>query len=139
MELPIVRHFLVCLGVEYEWNQPAAPYCLRNLVFRHPSDQGYPLVVPDLWVFVRTDGVGDREFWIEVHRVGEPDRGPAVNSDESLVAAYGPYCLQFGVEPKSFSRGWHLRGVPFPESGWYEFQLITDGELIAREPVYLEG
>lgn len=38
----------------------------------------------------------------------------------------------------SLSRGWHIRGVPFSEAGWYEFRLRGDDTVIAQEPMYME-
>ena len=83
------------------------------------------------------DGVGEHECWVEVHQVSEPQLSEE-EEWETLTAVYGPFVASFGTTPQSLSRGWHIRGVPFPAPGWYEFQLMTKGVVLAQEPVYLE-
>lgn len=80
---PVVRHFLVCLGMEYDWNEPLAPYCLRNVLFRYapPVGTAYPIALPELWLFARLEGEGSHELWVEVVRVSEPDQSPEDEPD----------------------------------------------------------
>ena len=135
----VVRHFLVCLEMEYDWSEPIAPYCLRNVLFRYrpPADGSFPFLIPEVWLFARFDGDGDHELSVEVVRVPAPDQLPEDESGE-LVAAYGPFFVRLGVVTMSLSRGWHLRGVPFSEPGWYEFRLLDADTVLAQEPIYLE-
>ena len=60
MESPIVRHFLVCLGMHYDWSEPDAPYSLQNVVFGYhlPSGTSFPFVMNELWLFALLDGAG---------------------------------------------------------------------------------
>lgn len=139
MSTPAVRHLLVCGRVEYDPRVPLAPYTLRNLVFRYrlPEGSSFPILAPELWLYVRIDGRGQREVWIEVVRVDHPDDPPDAASS-TVVAAYGPFLIRFGRARTSLSRGWCLRCVPFPEAGWYEFRVLFGGKILAREPIYLE-
>lgn len=134
-----VRHFLVSLGIEYDWGEPRAPYCLRNVLFRFAPgpNESYPLSVSDLWLFARLEGEGNHELWIEVVRVDEPDE-PVDETTNVLTAAYGPYLVRLGPAHVSLSRGWHVHGVPFPQPGWYELRLTATDIILAREPIYLE-
>jgi hypothetical protein len=90
-----------------------------------------------LWLFGRLDGVGEHELWVEVVGVSHPDDPPDAAS-AAVVAAYGPFVVRFGAVRKSLSRGWRLRGTPFPDPGWYECRVLAAGTILAREPVYLE-
>lgn len=138
MREPVVRHFLVCRRAEYDWGEPSAPYILRNVMFVYrPPGETYPTVKDDLWLFARLEGEGDHELWIEVVQVAEPDEPPDDTTD-TLTAAYGPHLVRLGPTRASLSRGWHVRGVPFPQPGWHEFRLTAADIILAREPIYLE-
>jgi hypothetical protein len=102
-EPPVVRHFLVCGRVEYDPHAPLAPYSVRNVVFRHrpPAEAAYPIVAPELWVFVHLDGAGNHEVWIEVVRAPDTD----TDTESELVAAYGPFVVRFGPQRVGLSRG----------------------------------
>ena len=136
MSVPFVRHFLVCGHVEFDLNERVAPYSLHNVAFTHrpPDGTTYPFSESELWLFVQFVGVGDHECWVELVRM--PDDEEA-NEGESL-ALYGPFVIHLGLEQASLPRGWHIRGVPFPAAGWYEFHLQSQGETLATEPIYLE-
>lgn len=134
MELPIVHHLLICRQASYDLNEPLTPYSLHHLAFRlrPPVGSDYPFVAAELWLFVRVEGEQTVEFWVEVVPVSDD------GDEDELVAAYGPFIVSFGTEQNTVSRGWCLRGVPFPTSGWYQFRLTCAGELLATEWVYLE-
>jgi hypothetical protein len=136
---PTVRHFLACLGVDYEFAQPLAPYTLRNVVFRlePPPGQGYPFVLSDLWLFALLMGIGLQELSIEVFRHDdETEDGDEVEPE--LVAAYGPLHLRFGNEETHVQHAWHLRAVPFDRPGWFEFRVLHEDLVIAAEWLQLE-
>lgn len=139
LEELFVRHFLVCLGMDYDWGEPFAPYCLRNVLFRYGPGPGelYPLSISDLRLFARLEGEGDHELWVEVVRIGGADDALEDAADD-LLAAYGPYTVRLGPVYSGLSRGWHVHGVPFPTPGWYEFRLTAADLILAREPIYLE-
>jgi hypothetical protein len=134
MDPPVVHHMMLCLRASFDLHDPVTPYSLRNLAFRlrPPVGLGYPYTAEELWLFVRVEGEQATEFWVEVVQHMEDGR------EEELVAVYGPFLIPFGSERNSVSRAWCLRGVPFPEPGWYEFRLISAGELLATEWVHLE-
>ena len=133
MEPILVHHFLVCREANYDWSQPAAPYCLKNLVFgsRLPDGATLPVTVPDLWLFVNLEGVGSRELWVELLWQSEDD-------EWELQAAYGPFAVWFGDELTSRQRGWHIRRVPFQFSGWFEFRLMESETVLTQEFIFLE-
>lgn len=141
MSVPVVRHFLVCLGMEYDWGEALAPYCLRNLLFRYrpPAGAGYPYVMPDLWVFTLLVGEDRQELWLEVWFRGPPDLDPDEELESEFVAAYGPFVALFGPDPTNLQRGWHLGAVPFDQPGVYEVRLLHEGVTIAEELVELEN
>lgn len=140
MSVPVVRHFLVCHHVEYDFQVPLAPYSLQHPVFRArpPAGGMYPFVVPDLWFFVLLVGTGVQELWVEVafRFPGEPEADEDV--ERELVAVYGPFVARFGPDPINLPRAWHLRAVPFPRPGAYEFRLLHEGVALAEEFVQLE-
>ncbi len=134
MELQ-VHHLLVSLGASYDLHDPVTPYSLHHLAFSLRPQEGdtYPLVGLELWLFVRIEGTGDHDLWVDL--VGPVDE----DSVDEPIATYGPFVVRFGSEIVSVSRAWHLRGVPFPSPGWYEFRLTCAGEVLAVEPIFLEN
>ena len=134
MDSPVVHHLLICIRASYDLSDPVTPYSLHHLAFqlRPPVGSEYPFVAAALWMFVQVEGEQTAEFWIEV--IHSPDE----NTEDNLVAAYGPLGVHFGSEVIPVSRAWRLRGVPFPAPGWYEFRLTYGGDLQASEWVYLE-
>jgi hypothetical protein len=95
------------------------------------TGETYPLDGIDLWVFVRFEGDGEHEFWVEVMRLLDDGEEP------ELVTAYGLYRVPFGPERIHLSRAWKLRSVSFPVPGWYEFRLTGADEILAAEQIYL--
>lgn len=137
MSVPVVRHFFLSLGMGYDWSEPYAPYCPRNLVFGYRPPAGYPYVMPDLWMFVLLIGTGREEFSLEVSFRGSPETDPD-DAEPEFAAVYGPFAAFFGADEVSLPRAWHLRAVPFDRPGWYEFRFLHDGVTLAVELVYLE-
>lgn len=132
MEPVVVYHFVLCRRASYDLGDPVAPYSLHNMVFElGPADT--PLDT-DLWVFVRLEGEGEQEFWIEVFRQTEDDEDEA----EELLAAYGPYVVPFGGQRQTLSRAWHLLCVPVHLAGIYEFHFLHGSEPIAVETIRVE-
>lgn len=131
---PVVRHFLVCRRVKYDPRIPWAPYSVRTVIFNRRPTRGYPVVLPAVWTFTHIEGTGSHEFWIEVvpYPDDEDDRPEA-------VASYGPYLVHLGPTPARLSRGWRLRGVPFPAPGMYSFDFTLGGVVRAQHFIWLEG
>ncbi len=139
MELPIVRHFLVCLQMGYDWTEPSGPYCLENVLFGPslPAGVTFPAAAIDLWIFATIEGIDQHELWIDLALHADE---PGEEREGDDLATYGPFLVTFeGSEATAIQRGWHLRCVPLPRSGWYEFRLSTQGEIIASESILMEG
>lgn len=130
---PVVRHFLLCHSVRYDFGVPRAPYSVENVLYRHRigDDESFPLVLGEVWLFARIEGTGTREFWVEV-------KPPPGTGASDAVATYGPYRVQLGATKSGISRAWRLRGVPCPESGLYWVRFLFEGEPLATHPVLLE-
>ncbi|HEX4612527.1 MAG TPA: hypothetical protein VH092_30315 [Urbifossiella sp.] len=132
---PVVRDFLLCHHVRYDPTIPRAPYSIENVLFRHrlSDDESFPLVVDELWFFTRIEGSDSHDIWIDVSPVPEEGGDPA-----DVLASYGPFPDHLGRTRVGKSRGWRLRGVPFPHPGMYTFRLLVAGEVLAQQHVYLE-
>ena len=118
---PVVRHFLLCHHVRYDPRVPRAPYSIENVLFRHrvADDETYPLVVDEVWLFARIEGVGTHEFWVEVVPF-------ARDGSQDATATYGPYRVNLGPTKTGVSRAWRLRGVSVPSPGLYSFRFLLD-------------
>lgn len=138
---PTVRHFLLSLGMEYDWNEPLAPYSLRNVLFalRPPTGLNYPFILDELRLFVLLVGEGQHEFWLEIEYQPFSDDDNDEDVEPEFVAAYGPFVARFGSTRINLARGWHVRAVPFDRPGWYEFRLLHEGVVLAEELIQLEA
>jgi hypothetical protein len=136
MEPVVVYHFMLCRRASYDLGDPVAPYSLHNVVFELRPAVGSGVASPgtDLWVFVRLEGEGEQEFWIEVFCQTEDDE----DEWEELLAAYGPYVVPFGSDRRTLSRAWHLLCVPLHLTGIYQFRFLHGGELLAVETIRVE-
>ena len=121
MEPVVVYHFMLCRRASYDLGDPVAP-C-----------SGVASPGTDLWVFVRLEGEGEQEFWIEVFRQTEDDE-----DEDELLAAYGPYVVPFGDDRRTLSRAWHLLCVPLHLTGIYQFRFLHGGEMLAVETIRVE-
>lgn len=109
--IPVVRHFIACDDID---SKGSGKYSLPNVVYAIKLLPGaaYPQIHPMICLFAQmTNGRGSHSFQIDV-----------VLGDDPL-AVYG----------------WpiRLRNLLFPHSGLYEFRLLCDGQVIAREPILL--
>jgi hypothetical protein len=126
---PVVRHFIACDRVEV--SQDGRRVSLVNVVcaIRPFPGAGYPRIHPELWLFAQmTDGQGAFDFEVEL----------LFSDDDTSIFRAPPVKLDFGDDPLAV-RGWakQLSDLLFEKPGLYEFRLLCDGEVIAREPILL--
>jgi hypothetical protein len=131
---PVVRHLLLCQEVEYDFNNPGAPYSLRNIlnVLGPEPGESYPIIYDLIWMFIQGSGdPGQYEIWIDLAPIDE--LGDTVG-DETV---FGPWLwiLQEGEYVECGA--WKLRNLPFLGPGLYEIKLRCGPDVLAREEVLL--
>jgi hypothetical protein len=77
----------LCHHVRYDSDVPRAPYSVEYLLFRHRigEAESFPLVLDEVWFYVRLEGTSSHDFWVEV--------GPAPDDGDDPADALG------GVRP----------------------------------------
>jgi hypothetical protein len=108
-----------------------AQYSLVNVIYAIKPLPGlsYPRIHPELWLFVQmTDGRGSHSFRIELIFL----------DDQRSTYTSGPVTLDLGDDPL-IVHGWpiRLKNLLLQRPGLYEFHLLCDGQVIAREPIVL--
>jgi hypothetical protein len=126
---PIVRHFIACERVEV--SPEGRQVSLVNVVYalRPLPDASYPILHPQLWLFAQmTDGQGQFPFSIDM----------VFMDDEETLFSLPSVTLDLGQDPLAV-RGWakQLTKILFEKPGIYEFRLLCDDEIHAREQVLL--
>ena len=131
---PVVRHLVLCKHVEYDFDDPSAPYSLRNIITAlYPANgRSYPLAQESLWVYAQASGdPGDYEIWLDLIPLDEE------GDDAADGITFGPWVLRVHDGVFVESRAWVLRNVPFPIAGLYEFRLRHGPEVLASEQLLL--
>jgi hypothetical protein len=127
-----VLHFLACPRITVTRGGPENPYTLHdvNYPFDIPSDREFPVVEPELWVYLRVfRGRGRRELVVEVAWLDGP-------SGDEVVAVYVLPPIHFRGPDEVACRGWKLAFVPFPGPGRYAFRLYSGrGRRVLAEDV----
>src|SRR5580765_2851706 len=123
--IPVVRHFIACERIETA--PGSSQYTLTNLIHAIKPIPGaaYPRFHPALALFVQmANGRGTHTFRVQLVFV----------DDEKSTHTSAPVILDLGNEPL-IVHGWpiRLRNILFERAGLYEFRLLCDGQVIARE------
>jgi hypothetical protein len=126
---PVARHFLVCDRVEV--SSDGRRVTLVNIIYAITPLPGaqYPRIQPEICVFAQlTDGMGEVDLAVEL----------VFYDDDNSIFRTQPVRVDFGSDPLAV-RGWTRRftNVLFQMPGLYEFRLLCDGEIIARESILL--
>ncbi|VTT96400.1 unnamed protein product [Gemmataceae bacterium] len=125
-----VQHFVVCPRVSVGHAEPGNPYTLHDVkyAFDYPADREFPVVEPELWVFVRlVNGTGHHQFGLDVRWLDSPG-----GSESTANYALPP--VRFRDRREVVSRAWKLSFVRFPGPGRYQFSLTGRGTLpLARD------
>jgi hypothetical protein len=129
---PVVRHFIACERVER--SQDRRHFTLHRLIhaIRPLPGATYPRIHPELSLFaMMTDGQGRLPFTVQIVMWDDP-------LVERVIYTTATVTLDLGQDPL-FVHGWpiRLRNLPFARPDVYEFRLVCDGEVLAREPVRL--
>ena len=129
---PVVRHFIAC--EEVERSADGQHYSLLKLVYtiRPLTGEPYPRIHPQLQLYAMlTDGVGRLPFTVELVTWDEIEPRSIYTTRTVIV--------DMGSDPL-LVHGWpiRLRNLVFERPGLYEFRLICDGEIIARESILLK-
>jgi hypothetical protein len=114
-----VRHLVVCDRASVTWTGPDSPYTLHEVryVCGVPADAEYPVVVPELWLYVRfLDGTGRRSFGVDVVWIDAP-------GGEAETCSYPLPVVRFGPNPAVMDRAWRLNHVRFDGPGRYAVRL----------------
>ena len=124
--IPVVRHFIACEG--YRRDPGRENYSLINVIHRLTPlpGEGYPRIHPAITLFVQmSDGRGNHSFQVQ-----------KVFLDDESTSSTGSVTLDFGNDPLIVhSRPFVLKRVFFPVPGYYEFRLLCNGHVIARETI----
>lgn len=127
--IPVIRHFIACERIDTKAG--SGQYSLINIIhaIKPLPATGYPRIQPLLGLFAHlTDGRGSHPFQIQ-----------QVSADyEQSTYTSAPVILDLGKDPL-IVHGWpiRLKNVFFPHAGLYEFRLLCDGQVIAREAIVL--
>jgi hypothetical protein len=126
---PVIRHFIACDRIEV--TPGSSQYSLVNVIHAIKLLPGatYPRIHPELSLFVQmTDGRGKHAFQIQL---------VFVDDDQSTYLSE-PVILDLGNDPLTV-HGWpiRLKNVLFARPGLYEFRLLFEGQVIARESIVL--
>jgi uncharacterized protein DUF6941 len=127
---PIVRHFLACddIAISADGRQIS----LTNLIHALRLKPGalFPHVVPQICLFAQlTDAHGDWPITVQLWQ-------PRLYGEDSLLFPAQPRKMSFGSDPLVIhGLPIRLRNIVFPAAGLYEFRLLCDQLLIAREPI----
>ncbi len=131
VRVPNVRHFIACAGVVR--SADGQRFTLRNLfhTLTPPSKASYPLALPEMHLFAHlTDGHGRCNFRIECVTWDQQGEESSLWTSPTVIIDMGNDPLR--VQGQDFK----LR-ARFPEAGLYEFRLLCEGEILAREPIRL--
>jgi hypothetical protein len=127
--LPIVRHFLACDKVE--WSADRRSISLINLVTSVSPAPGeeFPIRREELWLYsVLADSRGAFQFSFELWLL--------TLEEEELIFRRGPTTVELGKNPLTIhGMPARMANVTLARPGLYEFRLICDGNVLAREPV----
>ncbi len=126
---PVVRHFIACQKVER--SADGRHYSLIHLIhsLRPLPGVSFPLIHPELWLYaVLADGRGELSFSVEMVTWEGTEERSIHNTPEVRI--------DLGQSPLAV-HGWpiRLRNLPFLHPGLYEFRLVCEGEVLAREPI----
>jgi hypothetical protein len=98
----------------------------------HPQQGAdYPCIRPEMCLFIMmTEGTGTHDFRVEVV-TWEDD-------EETSIWLTRQATMELGQDPLHVF-GWlfWLHELVFPHPGLYEFRLLCDGQIVAREPIRL--
>jgi hypothetical protein len=125
---PIVRHLIACEQVNVS---PADRRVTLQNVFYAIRGASFPRTCPQIDLFVQvTDGSGKYTFTVQLVFIRSPsDEIPVPLPDQSFILDLGPDPLAV----RGFVR--RLKNVKFDQPGDYEFRLLCDGQVLAREPI----
>jgi hypothetical protein len=126
---PVVRHFIACERVER--SSDGRHDSLINLIhsLRPLPGASFPRIHSELWLYaVLADGRGELSFCVEVVTWE--------GTEEQSIHTTPTVRMDLGQSPLVV-HGWpvRLRNLPLPHPGLYEFRLVCEGEVVAREPI----
>jgi hypothetical protein len=115
-----VQHMIVCGRVSVGRAEPGNPYTLHDVRYttRVEADREFPVVEPEMWVFVRFVfvGKGKRDFIVQQVWLDAP-------GGESECGHFTMPPVLFGDGIQVVSRAWKMNYVNFPGEGRYAFRL----------------
>jgi hypothetical protein len=127
---PSVRTIIVCEKVIRDANNSNS-ITLVNLIasIRPRSDPRYPLLQPELWVFVElVECRGSRRMRVEV-RDGET---------EKILYATNTQTVPLPNSPLVVARlSWRIRKFAFPVAGLYWVQVWYEDQLLSQRSIEL--
>jgi hypothetical protein len=126
--VPVVRHFIACDAID---SAGRGKYSLHNVIYaiKVLPGEAYPQIHPMICLFAHmTNGRGSHSFQIDLVFT---DDGQSTYTSELVT-------IDLGDDPLAVY-GWpiRLRNLLLPHPGLYEFRLLCDGRVIAREPILL--
>src|SRR5260370_28415961 len=126
--IPVVRHFIACERIDTVAS--SKQYSLIDVIHAIKPFPGaaYPRIHPQLCLFAQmTNGRGSHSC--QVQRLFLDDE--STNTSNAVV-------LDIGTDPL-IVHGWPilLKNVFFQRPGLYEFRLVCDAQVIAKEPIIL--
>ena len=138
---PRVSRVIVCDHAEYNTEDSrwvlTGPWSVR---FANPNEEestGFPVLLPDLWVYLElTGGLSDVRFGIEVRRKFDLLASPNPETDFQVHVGE-PIWSGVSDDPYHFPPGetrlrvyeivCRLQELQLPNEGAYEFRVITSG------------
>ena len=128
--IPVVRHFIACERIDTAAGSAQTEYSLHNVIhaIRTLPGVGYPRIHPLLYLFAQmTNGRGSHSFQIQ-----------KVLLDDESTYTCPPVILDLGADPLVVhAYPFRLKNIRFQRAGLYEFRLLCDGQVIARETILL--
>lgn len=115
---PLVLSMVVC---DAAWTDPATGKRTLLGVFSHSASPTFPLVLPQLTVYMAVTAVRGRTP-LQLRLVDAEERRPAVFVHEGVADAPDPLAVVETV--------WAAQQVVLPEPGDYRLQLTANGRLL---------
>ena len=125
--LPVVKAFLICDQVIHD-----AQTGKKTLVgvFHELRAERFPAVHPVLWIYANlTDARGNYKFEIRFFDVER----------NNVLGQGNPPQINIPGPLQTTELSAQLRNVQLPGPGTYEFQLLTNGNLVATKAIRVAG